>query len=267
MKLVTFGDSWVHGDELHPNTASYRNTVNIGGLINKDFKFTEYINYANNGASNERIVLQIMEYKNSKKYSKDDFILVGLTSPSRNLTYINHKNVPLTIPAWNLMHIVTKDPVYTETDLDYINWFERTGFYTLNNRNELVRYSLNLLSIKSLLNDNKKYLIFQSIDNIDWIYDNVEMENWNDINLHWDDNNTENEKISKIFFDKKYIKNEINSQLEKSQLWINFEKESWKDFLYKKDSHEKYLYQTHPNELGHYTWYNEVIKPHIQNIL
>lgn len=267
MKLVAFGDSWVHGDELTPNTPLYRNSVNIGGLVNKDFKFTEYINYANNGASNERIVLQIMEYKNSKNYSNEDFILVGLSSPSRNLTYINHKKTPLTLPSWNLMHVVTSDPEHTETDLDYINWFDRTGFYTLNNRNELVKYSLNLLSIKSLLADNHKYLIFQSIDNINKLYDNVEMNSWNEINLHWDVGGVQNTKESTIFFNKDYIKSEINSQLKKTQKWINFEFQSWRDFLYSKESYEKYLYKTHPNELGHEIWYNEVIRQYIKNIL
>jgi len=267
MKLVTFGDSWIHGDELTPDTPEYRNSVNIGGLIYKDFNFTEYINYANNGASNERIILQLMEYKNSKNYSKDDLIVVGLSSLARNLLYINLKNSPLTLPSWDIMHLNSNDDAFKEKDKDYLDWFEKTGFYITNTRNELVRYALNIFSIKSLLSDNKKYLVWQSLDDLDFLYKTVEMKNWNDITLHWDEKNVNHSTISKIFFDKEYIKKELYSNIEKTQMWINFTEPSWQKYLKSTPDIKTYINKTHPNELGHFLWYDKIIKKYIKTIL
>lgn len=269
MKLVTFGDSWIYGDEILPDTIEYRNGVIIGGLIYKDFKFSKYINYANNGASNERIALQIMEYKNSDNYSEDDFLVVGLTSPLRNLLYLNHGHAPLTLPSWDEMHIKTRKD--SPSDSVYKDWFKKTGFYLTNNRNDLVRYANNLFTIKSLLASNKKYLVWQSIDDIHKIYDDVEMKGWNEVRLHWDDGNEFKEKDSKIFFDKEYIKKELSSNLEDTQVWINFNEPSWQTVLNKDvllhGGVSEFMVLHHPNEKGHLFWYENFIKKYIKNIL
>ena len=102
MKLVTFGDSWVWGDELEPNKKLthdgieydnnyniYRHQNNIGGVINKNYNFDSYINYATNGGSNQHIIYDLMNYINSEDYNEEDLILVGLTSPMRNIIYSN----------------------------------------------------------------------------------------------------------------------------------------------------------------------------------
>ena len=85
MKLVTFGDSWVWGDELEPkkiltpdgvgydhNYNIYRHENNIGGIVNKNHTFTEYINYATNGGSNQHIIYDLMNYINSDDYDEND---------------------------------------------------------------------------------------------------------------------------------------------------------------------------------------------------
>jgi len=204
MKLVTFGCSWIWGDELEPSTAEYRNSVNIGGLINKDYNFDDYINYGNNGASNERIILQIMEYKKSKHYDVNDFILVGLSGTQRKLDYLNYNKVPFTIPVWHEM-LIPNDM----DDSNFRKWFFDTGVFLINSRNDAVRYSVNIQTIKSLLSQHSKYIVFQSIDKINKMYDSVEYDEWSEVRLHHDVNDETFENDSTIFFDKEFLEKEI----------------------------------------------------------
>ena len=268
MKLVTFGCSWIWGDELEPSTAEYRNSVNIGGLINKDYKFDDYINYGNNGASNERIILQIMEYKKSKHYDVNDFILVGLSGTQRKLDYLNYNKIPFTIPVWHEM-LIPNDM----DDSNFRKWFLDTGAFLINSRNDAVRYSVNIQTIKSLLSQHSKYIVFQSIDKINKMYDSVEYDKWSEIRLHHDVNDETFENDSTIFFDKEFLEKEIKSNLLDTQVWINFKEKSWFEYLEELHIADPLNFQPmvgfgqHPNEFGIKYWYDNVLKSYIEKIL
>ena len=268
MKLVTFGDSWVWGDEITPATNEYRNSVNIGGLVYKDYQFTDYINYANNGASNDRILLQILEYKKSKYYSAEDFIMVGLSSPIRNVKYLNGYNTVLTLPANDINQL----PEEYVDNSDFLRYFKDDVKWGINNRNDLVRYCQNIFAIKSLLSSNKKYIVWQSIDDIHELYKNIEF-NFHEIHLHHDFNNTTITHDSTIFFEKDVIENLLYQDLEKTQVWINFKEKSWFKFLEEKfhESNGKFKpmigYGLHPNEIGIKFWYDNILNTYIKNIL
>jgi len=264
MKLVTFGCSYVWGDELIPNTPEYRNLNNIGGIIYKNHKFDDYINFAVCGASNERILLQILEYKNSKYYSEDDFILVGLSGLSRKLNYINIYNQAFTIPHWNNMHLTNFE------DEEFVNWFNLDKKINLNYKNQLTRYGINLLAIKSAISDNK-YIVFQSIDDVDFSYDSVTKESYiKNVPLKLSTIKNQTDLYSTVLFEKEKIKKEILKSTNKNQLWLNFDYESW--FYFIKNKHQPNVYETlkkgnHPSELGHQIWYRDFLKKYIENII
>jgi len=266
MKLVTFGCSWLYGDELIPNTPEYRNSNNIGGVIYQNHQnlFTNYLNYSGNGASNERIAMQLFEYINSEHYSEDDFLLIGLSSPARRLDYINKHKIPLTKPHWNKMHI--KD--FEKIDKDFVEWFKLETIYNLNNRNEIKRYFLNLNTISNIIKNNK-FLVFQSIDNVPNIYENVEFDNWFEMPVHFysKEKNDEYEIPSKIIFSKDTLKSFLNKGLSKNQNWINFDI-TWEDYLKNLNDDDKYFCNgrsIHPCENGVKIWYN-YIKKYIEDL-
>ena len=277
MKLVTFGCSWIYGDELGDLSTEYRNTHNLGYLIyneNRD-KFTEYINYGGNGASNERIILQILEYTNSSDYSKDDVIVVGLTSLARKLDYLNFYKFTLTLPSWQDLHLSS---LSYGTDQLFRKWFDLTGYFLLNSRNELKRYMVNCLSIKSLIADNP-CVVFQSIDNVNSVFnqdDNMDGDgNWNHVILHkyTTKTNTEEAVSSDDFVNKDIHQNELYKNLNNNQLWLNFKMDSWQTFLnklYSTNTDIKYFasdWNLHPSEIGIEVWYQDVIKKYIDKIL
>lgn len=272
MKLVTFGCSWIWGDELEPSTAEYRNSVNIGGLINKDYKFDDYINYGNNGASNERIILQILEYKNSKYYNESDFLVVGLSGLQRKLLYLNHANIAFTLPTWDYdSHI--KNQKNSLSDLNDVEEYMSSVLkFEVNNRNDLVRYNINLFAIKTLLSSHTKYIVFQSIDNPIEVYDNVEKIDWNELVIHHDVGTITHTTKNTMFFNKTILQSELNHNLLKTQKWINLSEISWRRYL------EIYRHKNgmvnvtkgvgeHPNEFGIKLWYEKVLSNYIKQIL
>lgn len=266
MKLVTFGCSWIYGDELNPNTTEYRNSNNLGGLIynNHSDLFSDYINYSGNGSSNERIAIQLFEYVNSEHYSKDDFLLIGLSSPARRLDFINRHKLPFTKPHWDEMHIKE----YKKIDKHFVEWFKLETIYNLNNRNETKRYFFNLNTISNIIKNNK-FLVFQSIDNISNIYDNIENDGWFELPIHFysSKENSEFEIPSKIVFSKDYLEKFLNKGLNENQNWINFDF-TWDDYLKSFQDDSKYYcngISLHPSEWGVKQWY-EYIKKYIEEL-
>jgi len=272
MKLITFGCSWVWGDELEPSTAEYRNSVNIGGLINNDYKFDEYINYGNNGASNERIILQILEYKNSEHYDASDFLVVGLSGLQRKLIYLNEENIPFTIPNWDYdSHIGSQNNSLKTID-GFKEYMDGVFRFEVNNRNELVRYNINLYAIKSLLSNHNKYIVFQSIDNPNIVFKGVETLNWDEVFIFNDVGSTTYKNKNIMFFDKTILQNELNLNTLDSQKWINLSELSWRRYL------EIYRLKNnmtdvtagmgeHPNEFGIKLWYTNILNKYIKEIL
>jgi len=266
MKLVTFGCSFIEGDELLPNTFQYKNTHNIGGVINSNYKFDEYVNFGNNGASNERIILQILEYINSEYYNSDDFILVGLSGLNRNLKYLNEHKFAFTIPNWSYEDHIKNTNHFLSKDEDFKSYMELVFKYEVNNRNEIVQYFLNCMTIKSLLSTFKKYLIFQSIDSPLELYKNIKNDmDWKEINMLYSTTNSNYEKQSNLFFNKKIIEKIIKSDLNENQIWLNFSNTTYKSFLH---SDDKYIaHGGHPNELGAKMFFKKVLKKYIDKIL
>lgn len=275
MKLVTFGCSWIYGDELGDLSETYRNTHNLGFQIYKDYQFDDYINYGGNGASNERIVLQLLEYINSEDYSEDDLLIVGLTSLARDLHYINYHNYTFTIPHWHLMHLQNHG---ASSDSDFIKWIELTGKYILNSRNESKRYMLNCLSIKSIIGNNP-CVVFQSIDNVDTVIskdDSTKLDKrpWMDVPIQKYSSNANEEEqfMSTKFKDKSAHESVLYKDLKNNQFWLNMKMESWQSFLDKIDqtSSSKNVYasdiRTHPSEYGIELWYSTIIKKYIDKI-
>lgn len=267
MKLVTFGCSFVYGDELQPSTPKYLHQNNIGAVINKNYKFDDYINYGNNGASNDRIVLQILEYLNSKYYDFNDFIVVGLSGLPRNIKFLNIGKYPLTIPHWSYLDHIKPSNHFVNEDVECQKWMDLVFKFEINNKNDLVRYFLNISTIKSLILPFEKHLVFQSIDAPFKVYESVEKEKkwWNEIVVHHTYQNKEYKKQSNLFFDETFIKKIINENLNDSQIWINFLKESYQDFINKNDNYK--FHGGHPTELGAQKYFEKVLKYHIDKIL
>ena len=266
MKLVTFGCSFIEGDELLPNTFIYKNTHNIGGVINSNYKFDEYVNFGNNGASNERIILQILEYINSEYYDSDDFILVGLSGLNRSLKYLNKHKFAFTIPNWSYDDHIKNTNHFLSKDDDFEAYMKSVLKYEVNNRNEITQYFLNCMTIKSLLSNFKKYLIFQSIDSSLTLYKKIKNDiGWKEINMLYSTTNSNYEIQSNLFFNKDFTEKIIKSNLEENQIWLNFSKTTYKSFL---ESNDRYAAKGgHPTELGAKMFFEKVLKKYIDKIL
>lgn len=266
MKLVTFGDSWVWGDELGDNSNQYRNTHNIGGLVNKDYTFSDYINYAQPGMSNTYIMTQILHYLNSDRYDKDDFLMIGLTSPNRRMEYNNIEKKPFTYTGWDRsVHLhFTQDDDY-RNDKEYKMWWKGNVKYGMNNRNDFLDYVKICFSIKGLLETHSKYLVWHSMDSkfmeetINDDYEEIEskyefkQEDWGEPNLS--------------VFNTRILDKNLNTN--PKQKWINFSEPVWLTYLQENfDMNEVGAPSSaHPNELGNLIWYNDILKKYIKEIL
>jgi hypothetical protein len=268
MKLVTFGCSFIEGDCISPiSDSTYKNKHNIGGVINSNYKFSNYINYGNNGASNERIILQILEYINSKNFDLDDFLVIGLSSLTRSLKYLNNSNTALTIPTWDYKtHI--KDTNHGLNEFDGVEeWMNSVLDFEENNRNHLVRYLTNCLSIKSLIKNHKKVLVFQSLDSPNLIYQMAdENMNWSEILMNINYGDLLEQKESDLFFNKNFICNVITSDLLQTQKWISFEDKSYNDYI-AQDTKMRCRDGFHPSEYGARKYFEDVLKKYIDRII
>lgn len=285
MKLITFGDSWVWGDELleekesvpENNTSStlsheyntFKHTNNIGGVVNKNHKFDDYINYATNGGSNQHIIYDLMNYINSEDYDENDFIMIGLTTPNRNIIYSNVSKTPLTWPGWDYDSYMSYCDPSLPGNVDFENWWKSHIKVNSNKRNDILSYTQSCLSIKSLLSNHKKYLVWQSIDGDFWDYEKdfgeVYLEKYTtkstQSNLIIDD--TRN-----FILKKENLKKELNRGTFESQIWINIEHKDWKSWLEDNYEHDDVFVwsSNHPNKDGVFAWYNCVLKEKISKI-
>ena len=265
MKLITFGDSWMWGDELKESTPVYRNTHNLGGVVfnNHQEIFTSYLNYSGNGSSNERIILQVAEYINSPNYSKNDFLLIGLSSPLRRLDYINEIKTPLTFPHWDSMHLGNIH--YTES---FKEWFMLEHRYNTNSRNEIKRYFINLFALKGLIKNNN-YLVFQSIDNPVPIFEKIDYTGWEEVSIHFYSSVDSSEELlkSKLLFDIDFIKSKLNIGTTENQSWTNLDI-TWSEYLLSIDRNNIFANNNHlhPSEDGILEWYNFFIKKYIEDL-
>lgn len=270
MKLVTFGCSWIAGDELGDLSPEYRNTHNLGSNIynDKDYVFDDYINYSCNGASNERILIQLLEYVNSNDYSDKDFIVVGLSALTRRLDYLNQFKASLTLPHWDTMHT---NSLFFKRDSNFKKWFDLNGYFLLNSRNELKRYMVNCLSIKSVIGNNP-CIVFQSIDNVNKVFNDIGEFVDVIVDRYSCIENEETNIKSCPFINKEVVSKEFLKNLNESQIWLNIEIDSWETYLRNLEDGTQPPYyfasdaRTHPSEIGIQLWYSDVIKKYIDKI-
>jgi len=267
MDLIVFGDSWTYGDELVPDTPLYRNSVNIGGLVFKNYNFKNYHNYSANGASLQHIILHILTYLKSEHYSPDNFIMVGLTSPMRKLRFNNISKTPTNWSSHDYDEFTNYCNPKLKDSAEFKSWWENNIICNVNVRNDLINYFNACFTIKSLLNLHSKYIIWQSIDG--GLYDKVETdfdeiysdyENYQSITTHHKENN--------LFFNKDIVYETVTHDLFKTQVWLNFHEESWMSWLLNKNDSNLFVKDgNHPSEMGINLWFDDFLKKYIDKVL
>jgi len=283
MKLVTFGDSWVWGDELEQkqiltpdgvrydhNYNIYRHENNIGGIVNKNHTFTEYINYATNGGSNQHIIYDLMNYINSDDYDENDLILIGMTSPLRNIIYSNISKTPITWPGWDYDSYTSYCDTSLKENKDFEKWWKSNVKIHLNKRNDILNYAQACLSIKSLLTKHSKYLVWQSIDGNFWEYEKdfeeVYLEKYK---LNSKESDLKSSCKNNFVFKKESLNKELKRGTSVQQIWINIEHQDWKSWLEDNYEHDDVFVwsSNHPNEKGITSWYDLVLSDKIKKII
>ena len=265
MKLVAFGDSWVFGDELGDMSNEYRNTFNIGGVINKHYKFEDYINYSVNGGSNDHIVSQLAYYLNSHLYNETDVIIIGLTSPLRKLRFNNISKTTTVWPGWDYNSFNNYCHESLRDNSIFREWWRLNLIVDVNQRNDAFHYFETCMSIKGLLTNHKKYIVWQSID--DEIYkienDFIELEaQYDKIGFETADYNTE-------IFDKAKVNKLLTKNLLETQVWINITEPVWLSWLKTNFNRYDVLVPTsdHPNEYGNQLWFDNILKKYLDKII
>lgn len=283
MKLVTFGDSWVWGDELEPkniltpdgveydhNYNIYRHENNIGGIVNKNHTFTEYINYATNGGSNQHIIYDLMNYINSDDYDENDLVLIGMTSPLRNIIYSNISKTPITWPGWDYDSYTSYCDISLKGNKDFEKWWKSNVKIHLNKRNDILNYAQTCLSIKSLLTKHSKYLVWQSIDGNFWDYEKdfeeVYLEKYK---LNSEESDLKTSCKNNFIFKKESLDKELKRGTSEKQIWINIEHQDWKSWLEDNYEHDDVFVwsSNHPNQKGITNWYDLVLSDKIKKII
>lgn len=265
MKIIAFGDSWVFGDEIADDDAKKRESVNLTGIIRNTYKLSTY-NFAINGGSLDEIILQIISYLNSPHYNTDDLILIGLTSPIRKYHYNNILKTGIRFPSWSWDSFSHWGNPKLTTDVEYKKWWELNIKYNVNVRNDVIEYFKSILTIKSLLSDFNKYIIWQSIDGD--FYEQIETD-YENLTITYYDNIGRQYAYSDLFFDKKYTDFLLKKNTLETQLWLNLSESSWRKWLYDnggdldvffKDNH-------HPNLTGINLWFDNFLKKYIDKVL
>lgn len=266
MDLVVFGDSWTHGDELKFENADYRNTYNIGGLVYRDFNFTNYHNYSNNGGSLQHIIFHLINYLNSENYNEDNLVLVGLTSPMRKFRFNNIIN---RVTNWT-SYDYDENMLFADKELrdskTFKDWWKGEVYSHVNVRNDLVHYFNACMTIKQLLSKHKNYIVWQSIDG--GLYDEVEKD-IQGVVIHYENQNSkEIERLGEdeSLFQKDYVNSILKDGCSDTQLWLNIENVSWHDWLKLRET-GLVESQMHPSEEGIKLWYDNFLKKYIQKVL
>lgn len=265
MKVIAFGDSWVFGDELADDDLQKRESINITGVIRKTYNLPTY-NFAVNGSSLDEIILQVISYINSPLFDKTDLVLIGLTSPLRKYHYNNIIKKAIRFPSWDWDSYKNWGDVELTTDSDYKKWWELNIKYNVNVRNEAIEYFKTILTLKTLLSDFDKYIIWQSIDGD--FYDQIEKD-YEDLTINFNDGTTRQFSYTDEFFNKEYVNTLINQNTSKTQLWLNLSEPSWRQWLFdnKGNSNVFFEHNHHPNEIGINLWFNNFLKKYIDKVL
>lgn len=265
MKIIAFGDSWVWGDELSDNLI-HRQDINITGKIRNHYNI-ETLNYSVNGASLDEILFQLMIYINSENYSKDNIILIGLTSPSRWFHYNNIIKDTFRSPFWDYDSFKNWGPKTLTSLPEYEVWWKSHVKFNVNTRNDIINYVKSLLSIKTLLQENvNKYIIWQSIDGN--LYDYIE-DNYQPLSYTYYSKNEQLYNDECKIFNKNYFNKILKNKTSHTQLWLNISEPSWEDWLkkYHSDKNVFFDFNFHPTELGITLWFNGFLKKYIDKIL
>ena len=121
------------------------------------------------------------------------------------------------------------------------------------------------MSIKLLLANHKKYIVWQSID--DEIYkikdDFIELEaQYDKIGFETADYNTE-------IFDKTKVNKLLTKNLLETQVWINITEPVWLSWLKTNFNRYDVLVPTsdHPNEYGNQLWFDNILKKYLDKII
>jgi len=268
MDLVVFGDSWTHGDELQSYDTQYRTKHNIGGLIYKDYKFNNYHNYSCNGGSQQHIILALINYLNSDNYHKDNLILIGLTSPMRKFRFNNILNRVTNWTSWDYEESMLWTDDILRQSKEFKDWWKGEVISHVNFRNDLLDYFNSCITIKQLIKDHSKYIVWQSIEG-DW-YDNVEKD-MDGCVIHYENQNTTQEYnsvgVDESVFNKSYVESLLNKDCTPQQIWINLSELSWHHWLKKEEPRGLVESKMHPSEQGIKMWYNDILKKYIEKSL
>lgn len=274
MKLVTFGDSWVWGDEIEnqpndykPEYNEYKHTHNIGGIVSKNYDITEYYNLSINGASNQHIIYQLINYLNSDYYESTDVILIGLTSPMRTIIYSNAIDRYVgNWPNWNLesfLECTNDEKIHNN---DFQNWWKYHVEFNINGHNDVLSYIQTCFTIKGLLKNHKNYIVWQSIDSKFWeVYDN---EDFKPVQFQIQLSGSENlyEKNQKIT--KEQINTLLKRETSETQIWINIDELSWMDWLeINYNRNDVFAWSSnHPKKEGVLEWFDNILKKYLDKI-
>ena len=274
MKLVTFGDSWVWGDELENNKDCYvdsysefKHKNNIGGVINSNYIFEEYLNLSINGGSNYHILYQLSNYLLSEYYDENDFIVIGLTSPMRQMIYSNlTKKYVGGWPNWNLEAYLDATNDESIKSKMFKDWWRYHVDMHINSHNDVLNYSQICLSIKGLLLNHNKYIIWQSIDSDFWKGYVLEDINKDPFQV---------QKLNKIEydnrdpFDSENLNKILKSGTHDTQIWINIDEPSWISWLNSNFNHDDVFVRSsdHPNTFGVIMWFEKKIKKYLDKII
>lgn len=211
-----------------------------------------------------------MNYINSDDYDENDLILIGMTSPLRNIIYSNISKTPITWPGWDYDSYTSYCDVSLKENKDFEKWWKSNVKIHLNKRNDILNYAQACLSIKSLLTKHSKYLVWQSIDGNFWEYEKdfeeVYLEKYK---LNSKESDLKSSCKNNFVFKKESLNKELKRGTSVQQIWINIEHQDWKSWLEDNYEHDDVFVwsSNHPNEKGIISWYDLVLSDKIKKII
>ena len=160
MKLVTFGDSWPYGSDLHPGEHPF------GELLAQQLNAQQYVNKSCPATSNDHMILQLQEYQAQQGNVSGHYAVFFITSTARTC-FIDHNNKPIEVRP-------DARASYDSLYYYYFKYFHTPGY-------EKFRHCVTMLALQRMcdqLNINDFYICgwekpnfdFPGID-IDRVYD------------------------------------------------------------------------------------------------